>query len=45
MSQPEILNDHVQLLALTNELEAQKAEQEEQLASWEELSLELEDFE
>lgn len=45
MSQPEILNDHVQLLTLTNELEAQKAEQEEQLASWEELSLELEDFE
>jgi ATP-binding cassette subfamily F protein 3 len=45
MSQPEILNDHVQLLALTNELEAQKAEQEEQLASWEELSLELEEFE
>lgn len=45
MSQPEILNDHVQLLALTNELEAKKAEQEEQLASWEELSLELEDFE
>ena len=45
MSQPEILNDHVQLLALTNDLEAQKAEQEEQLASWEELSLELEEFE
>lgn len=45
MSQPEILNDHVQLLALTNELEAKKAAQEEQLASWEELSLELEDFE
>lgn len=45
MSQPEILNDHVQLLALTNELEAKKAEQEEQLASWEELSLELEEFE
>ncbi|MGM0166166.1 ABC transporter ATP-binding protein [Enterococcus sp. AZ135] len=45
MSQPEILNDHVQLLELTNELETKKAEQEEQLSSWEELSLELEEFE
>lgn len=45
MSQPEILNDHVQLLELTNDLEAKKAEQEEQLSSWEELSLELEEFE
>lgn len=45
MSQPAVLNDHVQLLALTNELEAKKTEQEEQLASWEELSLELEEFE
>ncbi|MGM0173450.1 ABC-F family ATP-binding cassette domain-containing protein [Enterococcus sp. DIV0800] len=44
MSQPDILNDHVQLLELTNELEAKKAEQEEQLASWEELSIELEEF-
>ena len=39
MSQPDILNDHVQLLELTNDLEAKKAEQEEQLSSWEELSL------
>lgn len=45
MSQPAVLNDHVQLLELTNELEAKKAEQEEQLSSWEELSLELEEFE
>lgn len=45
MSQPDILNDHVQLLELTNDLEAKKAEQEEQLSSWEELSLELEEFE
>lgn len=45
MSHPDILNDHVQLLELTNELEAKKAEQEEQLSSWEELSLELEEFE
>lgn len=44
MSQPDILNNHVQLLELTNELEAKKAEQEEQLASWEELSIELEEF-
>lgn len=45
MSQPDILNDHVQLLELTNQLETKKAEQEEQLSSWEELSLELEEFE
>ncbi|MGX7126336.1 ABC-F family ATP-binding cassette domain-containing protein [Enterococcus viikkiensis] len=45
MSQSDILNNHVQLLELTNELEAKKAEQEEQLASWEELSMELEEFE
>ncbi|MGH1848162.1 ABC-F family ATP-binding cassette domain-containing protein [Enterococcus gilvus] len=45
MSHPDILNDHVQLLELTNELETAKAFQEEQLASWEELSLELEEFE
>lgn len=45
MSQPDILNDHVQLLELTNQLETKKAEQEEQLFSWEELSLELEKFE
>lgn len=45
MSQPDILNDHVQLLELTNDLKAKKAEQEEQLSSWEELSLELEEFE
>lgn len=45
MSQPDILNDHVQLLELTNDLEAKKAEQKEQLSSWEELSLELEEFE
>lgn len=45
MSQPDILNDHIQLLELTNDLEAKKAEQEEQLSSWEELSLELEEFE
>lgn len=44
MSQPDILNDHVQLLELTNELEAKKTEREEQLASWEELSIELEEF-
>lgn len=45
MSQPDILKDHVQLLELTNQLETKKAEQEEQLSSWEELSLELEEFE
>ncbi|MFC4771849.1 ABC-F family ATP-binding cassette domain-containing protein [Enterococcus hermanniensis] len=45
MSQPKVLNDHVELMALTNDLETKKAEQEEQLTSWEELSLELEEFE
>ena len=45
MSHPDILNDHVQLLELTNEFETAKAFQEEQLTSWEELSLELEEFE
>ncbi|MGF2943058.1 ABC-F family ATP-binding cassette domain-containing protein [Enterococcus xiangfangensis] len=45
MSQPDVLNDHVQLLELTNKLDAQKSNQEELLSTWEELSLELEDFE
>ncbi|MDT2677653.1 ABC-F family ATP-binding cassette domain-containing protein [Enterococcus dongliensis] len=45
MSQPDVLNDHVQLLELTNDLDTKKAQQEELLASWEELSLELESFE
>ncbi len=39
------LNHHVQLLELTNDLDTKKAQQEELLASWEELSLELEAFE
>lgn len=45
MSHPDILNDHVQLLELTNDLEAAKEQQEAQLSNWEELSLELEEFE
>lgn len=44
MVDPSILNDHVKLLELTNELESKKAEQEQQLNDWEELSLELEEL-
>lgn len=44
MSQPVVLNDHVQLLELTNELEA-KSRAGRTTFSWEEPSLELEEFE
>lgn len=44
MVQPDILNDHVRLMELTQELEQHKAVQEEQMAAWEELSLELEEM-
>ncbi|WP_159722268.1 ABC-F family ATP-binding cassette domain-containing protein [Enterococcus sp. CSURQ0835] len=44
MVDPTVLNDHVKLLELTNELESKKAEQEQQLNDWEELSLELEEL-
>lgn len=45
MSRPEMVEDHVQLMALNKELEEKRAEQEEQLNEWEELSLELEEME
>ncbi|MGM0240161.1 ABC-F family ATP-binding cassette domain-containing protein [Enterococcus sp. AZ103] len=45
MTKPDALNDHVRLLELTNQLEAVKAEQENQEAEWEELSLSLEELE
>lgn len=45
MSRPEMVEDHVQLMALNKELEEKRAEQEEQLNAWEELSLELEEME
>lgn len=44
MVDPTVLNDHVKLLELTTELESKKAEQEQQLNDWEELSLELEEL-
>ena len=44
MVQPDVLNDHVRLMELTQELEQHKADQEEQMAAWEELSLELEEM-
>lgn len=44
MVDPTVLNDHVKLLELTNKLESKKAEQEQQLNDWEELSLELEEL-
>ncbi|WP_321385581.1 ribosomal protection-like ABC-F family protein [uncultured Enterococcus sp.] len=44
MSRPEMVEDHVQLMALNKELEEKRAEQEEQLNTWEELSLELEEM-
>ncbi|WP_086350355.1 ABC-F family ATP-binding cassette domain-containing protein [Candidatus Enterococcus clewellii] len=45
MSRPEMVEDHVQLMALNKELEEKRAEQEQQLNEWEELSLELEEME
>ena len=44
MVDPTVLNDHVKLLELTTKLESKKAEQEQQLNDWEELSLELEEL-
>ncbi|MBL1227146.1 ribosomal protection-like ABC-F family protein [Enterococcus sp. BWR-S5] len=44
MSRPEMVEDHVQLMALNKELEEKRAEQEEQLNAWEVLSLELEEM-
>ena len=45
MVKPEILADHVQLQELNEKLEAARSKQNELLEQWEELSLELEEYE
>ncbi len=45
MVDPAVLDDHVQLNELNQALETARQDQEEKLAEWEELSLELEEYE
>ena len=45
MSAPELLEDHVGLMNLNQELETARQKQEELLGDWENLSLELEEME
>lgn len=45
MVHPEILDDHVKLNDLNQQLEHARAEQEEKLVTWENLSIELEQYE
>lgn len=45
MVHPEILEDHVKLNDLNQQLENARAEQEEKLVAWENLSIELEQYE
>ncbi|MBO0481549.1 ABC-F family ATP-binding cassette domain-containing protein [Candidatus Enterococcus courvalinii] len=45
MVRPEILDDHVKLNDLNQQLENARAEQEEKLVAWENLSIELEEYE
>ncbi|MFK4566147.1 ABC-F family ATP-binding cassette domain-containing protein [Enterococcus sp. UD-01] len=45
MVDPALVDDHVQLMALNEELEAARKQQEDLLADWENLSLELEELE
>lgn len=45
MNTPALIEDHVQLMALNEELEHKRAQQEQLVAEWEDLSLELEEFE
>lgn len=45
MVHPEILDDHVKLNDLNKQLEHARAEQEEKLVAWENLSIELEQYE
>ncbi|WP_429949203.1 ABC-F family ATP-binding cassette domain-containing protein [Enterococcus sp. AZ101] len=45
MSDPTLVDDHMQLMALNEELETKRIEQEELLTEWENLSLELEELE
>lgn len=45
MNDPALVDDHVKLMALNDELESQRTQQEILLTDWENLSLELEEFE
>jgi ATP-binding cassette subfamily F protein 3 len=45
MNDPALVDDHLKLMSLNEELEAQRLKQEELLSDWENLSLELEEFE
>lgn len=45
MNDPALVDDHVKLMALNDELESQHTQQETLLTDWENLSLELEEFE
>ncbi|MGX7244824.1 ABC-F family ATP-binding cassette domain-containing protein [Enterococcus quebecensis] len=45
MSDPTLVDDHVKLMSLNEELETQRKQQEELLTEWENLSLELEELE
>lgn len=45
MSDPALVDDHVQLMSLNQELETQRSQQEQLLIDWENLSLELEELE
>ncbi len=45
MSQPDILENHVELLALNQQLDEVRQQQDELLEQWENFSLELEEME
>ncbi|EOH92431.1 ABC transporter ATP-binding protein [Enterococcus haemoperoxidus ATCC BAA-382] len=45
MSDPALVDDHMKLMALNEELETQRAQQDQLLTDWENLSLELEEVE
>ncbi|MFD2305119.1 ribosomal protection-like ABC-F family protein [Enterococcus termitis] len=45
MNDPVLVDDHLKLMSLNEELEAQRVKQEELLSDWENLSIELEEFE
>lgn len=45
MSDPSLVDDHMKLMALNEELETQQKQQEQLLSEWEDLSLELEELE
>lgn len=45
MTDPALVDDHVKLMSLNEELESQRTQQEQLLSDWENLSLELEELE